>query len=127
LLAAFFTVTPAILAVGTYLLVWHAPRHIARLIAAEPAQAALPPGRALIAWTREAAPLTVLALASLTLLAATVWRVPATAEAIAGAALALIAALTFPHVAVVIWMDREQAVFAPAAGSGTRAACAPIG
>ena len=45
LLAAFFVVTPAILAVGTYLLAWHAPRHVARLIAADPAQAALPPGR----------------------------------------------------------------------------------
>ena len=112
-LAVFFVATPAILAVGTYLLAWHAPRHVARLIAADRAQAALTPGRALAAWTREAAPLTLVSLAGLGLLAATAWRVPAAAEAVAGAALALIAALTFPHAAVVAWMDREQRVFAP--------------
>jgi Brp/Blh family beta-carotene 15,15'-monooxygenase len=112
LLAGFFVLTPAILAVGTYLLAWHAPRHIARLIAADPVQAALPPARALSSWTREAAPLTLLSLAGLALLATAAWRVPATGEAVAGAALALIAALTFPHAAVVAWMDREQAVFA---------------
>lgn len=112
LLTAFFTLTPAILAVGTYLLAWHAPRHVARLIAADPAQAVLPPGRALAAWGREAAPLTLASLAGLGLLGVTVWSVAATTDAVAGAALALIAALTFPHVAVVGWMDREQAVFA---------------
>lgn len=111
LLAAFFTVTPAILAVGTYLLAWHAPRHVARLIATDPAQSALPPARALAAWTREAAPLTLVSLAGLALLAAVAWRIPASSDALAGASLALIAALTFPHAAVVSWMDREQAVF----------------
>jgi Brp/Blh family beta-carotene 15,15'-monooxygenase len=116
LLAAFFTVTPAILAVGTYLLAWHAPRHIARLIATDPVQAALPPGRALVAWTREATPLTLASLAGLALLAGTAWGVSASTEAIAGAGLALIAALTFPHAAVVGWMDHRQAVFASPAG-----------
>lgn len=118
LLTAFFTLTPAILAVGTYLLAWHAPRHVARLIATDPAQAGLPPRRALAAWTREAAPLTLASLAGLGLLAATAWRVPATADTVAGAALALIAALTFPHAAVVGWMDRRQAVFTVSAGAG---------
>lgn len=117
LLAAFFAVTPAILAVGTYLVAWHAPRHVARLIAAEPAQAALRPGAALIAWTREAAPLTLVSLAGLAGLAATAWRVPTAADEVAGASLALIAALTFPHAAVVAWMDREQGVFASALSS----------
>jgi len=114
LLAAFFTVTPAILAVGTYLLAWHAPRHVARLIAADPVQAASPPVRALLEWTREAAPLTLASLAGLALLIATAWQVPAASESLAGAALALIAALTFPHAATVAWMDREQRVFASA-------------
>lgn len=112
LLALFFTVTPAVLAVGTYLLAWHAPRHVARLIAADPAQAALTPGRALRAWSREAAPLTLVSLVGLGLLVATAWRIPAADDAVAGAALALIAALTFPHAAIVLWMDRVQAVFA---------------
>jgi len=112
LLAAFFVVTPAVLAVGTYLLAWHAPRHVARLIAADPRQAALPPGPALAAWTREAAPLTAVSLAGSAVLALAAWQVPGSGEGLAGAALALIAALTFPHAAVVAWMDREQRVFA---------------
>ena len=111
-LAVFFIVTPAILAVGTYLIAWHAPRHVARLIAASPAQAALPPGAALRAWTREAAPLTLASLAGLAALAATAWSVPAASEAVAGAALALLAALTFPHAITVAWMDHRQRVFA---------------
>lgn len=114
-LAAFFVLTPAILAVGTYLLAWHAPRHVARLIAADPAQSALSPRKALVAWTLEATPLTLVSLAGLGALAATAWRVPTAAEALAGAALALIAALTFPHAAVVAWMDHEQGVFAQSA------------
>lgn len=112
LLAVFFTLTPAILAVGTYLLAWHAPRHVARLIAADPAQARLSPARGLAAWSREAVPCTLASLAGLGLLAATAWSVPTATDAVAGAALALIAALTFPHAAVVGWMDREQGVFA---------------
>jgi len=115
-LAVFFVVTPAILAVGTYLIAWHAPRHVARLIAASPAQAALPPGASLWAWTKEAAPLTLISIAGLAALAATAWSVPAASEAVAGAALALVAALTFPHAIVVAWMDHRQRVFA-AAGS----------
>lgn len=115
-LAAFFVLTPAVLAVGTYLLAWHAPRHVARLIAADPVQAALPPGRALLAWSREAAPLTLVSLAGLAALAATAWRAPGTAEALGGAGLALIAALTFPHAAVVVWMDRAQGVFSSRRG-----------
>lgn len=124
-LAAFFVVTPAILAVGTYLLAWHAPRHVARLIATDRVQAALPPGAALRAWTRESAPLTLVSLVGLAALAATAWRVPAAAEAVAGAGLALIAALTFPHAAVVAWMDREQRVFAPPARPAPPAPPAP--
>jgi Brp/Blh family beta-carotene 15,15'-monooxygenase len=110
-LTAFFLLTPALLAVGTYLLAWHAPRHVARLIAADPAQAALSPLSGLWAWAREAAPLTALSLAGLALLAGTAWQVPAAADAVGGGALALIAALTLPHAAVVAWMDREQAVW----------------
>ena len=66
---------------------------------------------ALLAWTREAAPLTLASLAGLALLALTAWRVDATAPAVAGAALALISALTFPHAVVVARMDRAQGVF----------------
>jgi len=118
-LAAFFAVVPAIPAVGAYLVAWHAPRHVARLVASDPAQAALAarrPGAALAAWLREAAPMTALSLAGLALLAATAWRVEAGAAAVGGAALALVAALTFPHAAVVLAMDRAQRVFAREAG-----------
>lgn len=126
LLAVFFIVTPAILAVGSYLLAWHAPRHVARLIAADRDQAALAPGAALVAWSREAAPLTLVSLLGLAGLAATAWSVPAASGAVAGAALALIAALTFPHALVVAWMDREQGVFARAGDAAASARIAGI-
>lgn len=112
LLAVTFAVVPPVFAVGTYFAAWHSTRHVARLMASSPAQAARlaahRPWSALAAWHREAAPLTVVCLAGLGLLAAVVWQVPSTAPSVAGAALALIAALTYPHALVVAWMDRVQ-------------------
>ncbi len=58
LLLAFFAVVPPVLAVGLYVALWHAPRHIARLVLLDPAPA-------LSRFARDAAPLTGLALAVL--------------------------------------------------------------
>ena len=112
LLVLTMLVVPPVFAVGVYFIAWHAPRHVARLMTSDPAQAELiAAGRlpaALLAWYREAAPLTVVSLAGLALLAALVWRVPAEAGTVTGIGLAFIAALTLPHALVVAWMDRIE-------------------
>jgi Brp/Blh family beta-carotene 15,15'-monooxygenase len=67
-LTLFFAAVPAAWAVGLYFLVWHAPRHVARLVAGSPAQAALLGERrhaaALLAFHREALPCSLAALAA---------------------------------------------------------------
>jgi Brp/Blh family beta-carotene 15,15'-monooxygenase len=119
LLWLFFAAVPPVLAVGLYFTVWHALRHIARLLLVDPpATAALGAGdarRALWRFTRDAAPLT---LVSLVLIAALAFVVPADPAALARTPddlLALylvgIAVLTLPHVVVVTWMDRVQGVW----------------
>ena len=104
LLLAFFAVVPPVLAVGLYFALWHAPRHIARLVLLQPVPA---PSR----FVRDAAPLTGLALV---LLAALYLAVPGR-EGDAGSLLAvylvLISALTLPHAVVVSYMDARQGLW----------------
>lgn len=106
LLTAFFAAVPAVFAVGLYFLAWHSPRHVARLVDGRPGPAL----RALARFHREALPATAAALAGLAALAA---ATAATGDpgALAGAALALIAALTVPHALLVAWMDARQGVW----------------
>ena len=124
-LAAAAVVVDPVLAVGTYFVAWHAPRHVARLMSTDDRQAALvSAGRplvALAAFHREAAPLTAVSLAGLGALALTAWAVPGSASGVVGAALALIAALTVPHALVVAWMDRRAVDVPP------RVSCWPVG
>lgn len=115
LLAVYFSVVPPILAVGIYFCLWHSPRHIARLMLLEPASAhSLERGRptpALRRFVRDAAPLTVAALA---LLAALYLFVPSGPGGVAGLLagyLVLISTLTLPHVVLVSWMDLRQGVW----------------
>lgn len=113
LLAAFFALTPAVFAVGAYFLLWHSPRHILRLMASEPGQASLlAAGRnaaALVAFHREALLFTVVPLIGIALIA--VALAATGASEIAAVSLAAIAALTYPHAAVVAWMDHRQGVW----------------
>ena len=116
LLAAFFALTPAVFAVGAYFLLWHSPRHILRLIDAEPTQRALldagRDGAALVAFHREALLFTVVPLIGIALIA--VALAATGASEIAAVSLAAIAALTYPHAAVVAWMDHRQGVWGAA-------------
>ncbi|MBJ7470973.1 MAG: Brp/Blh family beta-carotene 15,15'-dioxygenase [Solirubrobacteraceae bacterium] len=109
LLTTVMVVVPPVFAVGVYFVAWHAPRHVARLMTRDRAQAGLiKTGHvpaALVAWHREAAPLTLVSLVGLALLAMLGWRMPMEQSAVVGASLALIAALTLPHALVVTWMD----------------------
>ncbi len=114
LLLVYFATVPPILAVGVYFCVWHSARHIGRLMLLDEASRDLlsrgEPARPLLRVTRQAIPMTAGALA---LLAALFWghgRAHVTAGAFVYLYLSLIAALTFPHFLLVLWMDREELV-----------------
>lgn len=115
LLVAFFAVVPPVLAVGLYFTLWHAPRHIARLVMLDPRATADGrtgrPGRALARFAGDAAPLTFLALA---LLAGLYFAVPQAAQdpgSLLALYLVLVSALTLPHASLVTYMDIRQGVW----------------
>jgi Brp/Blh family beta-carotene 15,15'-monooxygenase len=112
LLLAYFLVVPAILAVGVYFCVWHSARHIARLMLLDDADrvplALGQIGRCVLRSAREALPMT---LGALGFLAGLFWWQGRTHVGVGGFVflyLSLIAALTFPHFLLVLWMDREE-------------------
>ncbi len=115
LLAAYFVVVPPVLAVGLYFCLWHAPRHIARLaLLAKPSRNGLERGDILpaaLAFVRDAAPLTTVALVMLAALYFVVPSVGPDASSLLGLYLVLISVLTLPHVAVVSYMDYRQGVW----------------
>lgn len=113
-LAAYFALVPPVLAVGCYFCLWHAPRHIARLVAVDRAAVSAGAGsgrRAVARFARDATPTTLAALLLLGGLATAVPHPPGQAASLAGLSLVLLAALTLPHTLVVLWMDRCQGVW----------------
>jgi len=116
LLIAYFAAVPPVLAVGVYFCVWHALRHIARLVLLEEDSLAglrersFAPALRRFAW--EATPLTVVSLVLLAGLYVVVPRQPGDLLGVIGLYLVFIAVVTLPHVAIVSWMDREQSVWA---------------
>jgi len=117
LLWAYFLVVPPLLAVGTYFCLWHALRHVVRLLLVDDRAArglrSGRPGAALRAFARDAAPLTAL---SLLLLGGFALVVPAPVRSpldYVALYLVFVAALTLPHVVVVTLMDRAEGVWRP--------------
>ena len=111
LLFAFFAVVPPILAVGLYFTLWHAPRHVARLVLLDPGAATGLRAGSVVRFARDAAPLTGLALA---LLAGLYFAVPRAAQdpgSLLALYLVLVSALTFPHASLVAYMDLRQGVW----------------
>jgi len=115
LLAAYFAVVPPVLAVGLYFCLWHAVRHVARLLLLDPGSfSELRAGRvgaALGRFARDAAPLTGLALLLLVALALAAPNLAGGPSALLAVYLVLISALTLPHVVVVAFMDRKQVLW----------------
>lgn len=103
-LAVFFGLVPPVAAIAVYFCFWHAPRHLVRLsellYGADDAR-----GDWSAAWRTLIAtvPLTLVSIAGLAGLYYLV-----VSDDIFSVYLALIAALTVPHVVVVTWMDRRQ-------------------
>lgn len=114
LLLLYFALVPPILAVGVYFCVWHSARHLARLMLLDESQAApLSRGELTKPILRVAWQATPMTLGALAMLAALFWwhgRAHVTAGAFVYLYLSLIAALTFPHFLLVLWMDREELV-----------------
>jgi beta-carotene 15,15'-dioxygenase len=108
-LALYFALVPPVLAVGLYFCLWHAPRHVARLVLLDGKSAsALEAGRVasvLVRFARDAAPLTVAALVLLLGLYFAVPENSAAPSALLALYLVLVSALTLPHVVVVSFMD----------------------
>ncbi|WP_123622233.1 Brp/Blh family beta-carotene 15,15'-dioxygenase [Halorubrum sp. CSM-61] len=114
---AWFLLAAPVFAIGVYFALWHALRHVGRLILVDSGAAvALGEGdvrRALARFARDAAPLTLggfLALVGVGLAAPAGIAAPGDLLA---ASLVGIAALTLPHVVVTAWLDRKQGVWRP--------------
>ncbi len=116
-LVGFFATVPPILAIGLYFCFWHSLRHVLRTMLVDPvASAALERGAIRTAFrrfARDAAPLTVAALAVLVGVWFAVPRTPATVPDVLAVYLVAIAVLTLPHVVVVSLLDREAGVWSP--------------
>jgi Brp/Blh family beta-carotene 15,15'-monooxygenase len=112
ILALYFALVPPVLAVGLYFCVWHAPRHVARLVLLDEKSAcALEMGRvapALVRFARDAAPLTVVALVVLLGLYLAMPQAGAGPSVLLALYLVLVSVLTLPHVVVVSFMDVRQ-------------------
>lgn len=103
LVAAVLAVAPPAAAFGAYFGGWHAVRHTARLLALTPAGPGRDaPAQVLARFARAAALPSAAALAVLALL----WSRRQVADP--AAAVAVLLALTFPHAAVVGWLDRRH-------------------
>ena len=107
LLLAYFWLVPPILAVGVYFCVWHSARHVARLTLLD-LRPDEPLVRCLGRQAIEALPMTLGALALLAGLFVRHGRHSVSAGDFVYLYLSLIAALTFPHFLLVLWMDRQE-------------------
>jgi len=117
---AWFLLAAPVFAIGVYFALWHALRHVGRLMLIDPnAAAALGEGgvrRALARFARDAAPLTLGGFAGLAGIGLAAPAGVAAPGGLLAASLVGIAALTLPHVVVTAWLDRRQGVWRPGIG-----------
>jgi Brp/Blh family beta-carotene 15,15'-monooxygenase len=109
LLTALFALVPPLAAFGTYFGAWHSVRHIVRLLLTDPANAELLraglTGAVLRRFCHRAAAPTAVTLAACAFL----YRAGAPdGHAVTAAGVALLAALTVPHLFVVACLDRHD-------------------
>ncbi|SDF80729.1 beta-carotene 15,15'-monooxygenase, Brp/Blh family [Halorubrum xinjiangense] len=117
---AWFLLAAPVFAIGVYFAVWHALRHVGRLVLVDPEAASVASAGdavgALARFGRDAAPLT---LGGFLVVGAVGISVPAGVAApgdLLAVSLVAIAAMTLPHVVVVAWLDRRQGVWRPGVG-----------
>jgi Brp/Blh family beta-carotene 15,15'-monooxygenase len=113
LLWMFFATVPPVLAIGLYFSLWHSVRHIFRVLDLDSRLDGAQSLREHVRrFTLDAVPMTFGALVLFGALFVLVPRSPGTVEQLVGVYLVLLAVLTLPHVVVVTWLDRTQAVWA---------------
>ncbi|MGY1650660.1 Brp/Blh family beta-carotene 15,15'-dioxygenase [Geodermatophilus sp. SYSU D01119] len=120
-------VVPPFAAFGVWFGCWHAVRHVARVVAGDPATtadlAAGRPARPLRRFAAAAAPPTAAVLAVLALL----WSATDGWTGLLVTLLPLLAALTLPHALVVAWQDRASGAGGQMPGTAPAARTRPTG
>lgn len=111
LLWVFFLVVPPLIAIGIYFTTWHSLRHVFRLVASTDDVSS--PRAGFRQFARDATPLTLLAVLFLVGFWFAVPASPTSVPGLVALYLVFIAVLTVPHVVVVSWMDRREAVWSP--------------
>lgn len=108
LLIGLVLLVPPFVAFGVYFGGWHSVRHLARVLAEEPASAGeLRQGRLGAALLRFGTAAALPTLAALLVLAV-LWRSADGLAAFVATDLVVLAALTTPHVVMVAWLDRDR-------------------
>ena len=114
---AWFLLAAPVFAIGVYFALWHALRHVGRLVLVDRRAAdAVSSGDAWGAvrrFARDAAPLTLAGFSVVGLVALAVPSGIAALGDLLAVSLVAIAAMTLPHVVVVAWLDRRQGVWRP--------------
>ncbi|MDP9390151.1 MAG: hypothetical protein M3P89_01910 [Actinomycetota bacterium] len=115
---------PPLVAFGVYFGAWHSVRHVARMVAEDPANAAdLADGRLAAPLARFSTAATLPTVAVLAALAV-LWSAAGGGYGLVVTHLPLLAALTLPHVLVVAWLDRQASRgLATQAGSRRMGTC----
>jgi Brp/Blh family beta-carotene 15,15'-monooxygenase len=116
---AWFLLAAPVFAIGVYFALWHALRHVGRLVLVDPAAASAASAGdavgALARFGRDAAPLTLGGFLVVGAVGATVPAGVAAPGDLLAVSLVAIAAMTLPHVVVVAWLDRREGVWRPGA------------
>jgi Brp/Blh family beta-carotene 15,15'-monooxygenase len=119
-LLAVALVVPPLAAFGVYFGCWHSLRHVARVVAEDPANAGeLAAGRLARPLGRFAAAAALPTLAVLVVLGL-LWAAADGWRGFVATDVPLLAALTLPHVLVVGWLDRAEGAQAGALPAGSR-------
>lgn len=114
LLVVFFATVPPVLAVGLYFCFWHSLRHIARIISLDNGLSstdAIDWRAGFARFVRDSIPLTAISLTFLVVVYVGVTQFSSNSADLLALYLVLISALTLPHTAVVLWMDRREGIW----------------
>jgi len=115
LLIGWLIAAPPILSIGAYLLCWHAPRHICRLILLDPGMkkhvVGGHPFGAIVEFHRRSLALVIAALVIFLVIAILCVRYRYSAEHLVLPAFLFVNAITVPHVLMVTILDRFQGVW----------------
>lgn len=115
LLVVIFLVVPPILSVGAYILCWHAPRHIWRLILLDPTLSSQVSGgqavRAVVGFHRKSMGIVLAAVSLLLVITAFCIRYDFAAERLIFPAFLFVNAITVPHILTVVALDQFQSIW----------------